>query len=146
MTSSKELFASGLNYILRDIKDTAIMIKECKECLNYLKATTAKKPVVLRRIARIESDLIKLKKQLKKYKAEFKMYKEKFSYTNDDLKKFNIHPATDDEIEQDYIKDMKEVEFDKQQKKGGYTWQDHCKLIDKVNELNKIEDLPLLKY
>lgn len=146
MTSSKELFASGLNYILRDLKDTAETIRECRECLNYLKATTAKKSVVLRRIEKIESDLIKLKKQLKKYTAEFKMYKEKFSYTNDDLKKLNIHPATDYEIEQDYIKDMKEVEFDKQQKKGGYTWQDHCRIIDRVNELNKIEDLPLLKY
>lgn len=146
MTSSKELFASGLNYILRDLKDTAETIKECRECLNYLKATTAKKSIVLRRIEKIESDLIKLKKQLKKYTAEFKMYREKFSYNNDDLKKLNIHPATDYEIEQDYIKDMKEVEFDKQQKKGGYTWQDHCKLIDKVNELNKIEDLPLLQY
>ena len=61
MTSSKELFASGLNYILRDLKDTAETIKECRECLIYLKATTAKKPVVLEGLKELSPTLLNLK-------------------------------------------------------------------------------------
>ena len=123
MASTKEIFASGLNYILRDIKDTHEEIVSGRE---YLTKYIQKNGLV---------------KRLKDYHKEFEMYCKEFSYTKEDMKKYNIHPATDEEINADYEKDMTECGYDSR-----YTEEMHKALIDKVNELNKAEDLPLLAY
>ena len=146
MGSSKQLFASGMNYILRDIQDVQEDINEHEEAIMWMSKSIQKQPLIIRKIETLKHEIIKLKSQLIRYQKELNMYKEKFSYTDEDFIKYNIHPATDAEIEQDYLNDLKELEYDKIQRKGNYTWHDHCQIIDKVNEMNMAEDIPLLSY
>lgn len=142
MASTKEIFASGLNYILRDIKDTHEEIVSGREYLTkYIQKNGETSAKARNGINKITGDLKILVKRLKDYHKEFEMYCKEFSYTKEDMKKYNIHPATDEEINADYEKDMTECGYDSR-----YTEEMHKALIDKVNELNKAEDLPLLAY
>ena len=75
-----------------------------------------------------------------------KFYLDYFGYDENDFKKYNLHPATDEEIEQDYINDLKEVEFDKVKGRGKYTLEEHNELVKRVNEFNKANDLPLVSF
>ena len=159
MASTKEIFAPGLNYILREIKDGK---EELKSGENYLALIEAKlklgnsnKEKVKRQIAKIRNDLARIKEQIKASERDFEYYAKEYSYEWDEDKKFisekevekyNIHPSTDEELEADYQKDLQEIGYDKVQRKGNYTEKDHNDLIDRVNEFNKANDLPLIAY
>ena len=101
MTSTKGLFASGINYILRDIKDNEEMYQTGTEYLERVQAKLSghNKAKHERQIAKIKNDLSKIKENIKKHKRELKYYVEYFGYTKDDFKRLNLHPATDEEIE-----------------------------------------------
>ena len=142
MASTKELFASGLNYILRDIKDTKEELENGREYLRkYINKNGETSPKARNGINKITNDLKQLVKLLKKHEHDFFSYIEEYSYTKEDMKKYNIHPATDEELKADYEQDLKETGYDSR-----YTEEMHKALIDKVNEQNKAEGLPLLSY
>ena len=148
MTSTKELFASGINYILRDIKDNEEMYQTGMEYLERVQAklSTYNKAKHERQITKIKNDLSKIKENIKKHKRELKYYVEYFGYTKDDFKRLNLHPATDEEIERDYQNDLKEISYDKEKGKGKYTQQEHDSLVERVNAFNKENDLPLVNF
>lgn len=148
MTSTKELFASGINYILRDIKDNEDMYQTGMEYLERVQAklSTYNKAKHERQITKIKNDLSKIKENIKKHKRELKYYVEYFGYTKDDFKRLNLHPATDEEIERDYQNDLKEMSYDKEKGKGKYTQQEHDSLVERVNAFNKENDLPLVNF
>jgi len=154
MASTKELFAPGLNYILREIADGEELLKSGTEYLQLIQGKlqlgTNNKAKLERQICKIKNDLSKIKEQIKSSKADYKYYAKEYSYEwDEDIKdvtkaekeKYNIHPATDEEIKADYERDLKECGYDKR-----YTEKDHNALIDRVNEFNRANDLPLLKY
>ena len=154
MASTKEIFSKGLNYILREIKDQ----KEMYETgLQYLKIVEQRITVNNRlnankHISKIKTDLQVIKEQIRRSEKDFKYYVEHYGYTEDEInnraknQKYNIHPATDEELQADYDNDLKELEFDKVAKRGSYTEEDHKTLIDKVNNFNIVNELPLLSY
>ena len=148
MTSTKELFASGINYILRDIKDNEEMYQTGTEYLERVQAKLSvySKAKHERQIAKIKNDLSKIKENIKKHKRELKYYVEYFGYTEEDFKKYKLHPATDEEIERDYQNDLKEMSYDKEKGKGKYTQQEHDSLVERVNAFNKENDLPLVNF
>ena len=148
MTSTKELFASGINYILRDIKDNEEMYQTGTEYLERVQAklSTCNREKYKRQVNKIKNDLLKIKENIKKHKKELKYYVEYFGYTEEDFKKYNLHPATDEEIERDYQNDLKEVNYDKQSGRGKYTQYEHDCLVQRVNAFNKENDLPLVNF
>ena len=148
MTSTKELFASGINYILRDIKDTEELLQTGTEYLQRVegKLTPLNKEKQQRQIYKIRTELRNIKLQLNKHKATLKYYVEYFGYTDEDFKRLNLHPATDEEIKADYEQDMKEVGFDKQGGRGKYTLYEHNCLVQRVNQFNKEHDLPIVNF
>lgn len=148
MTSTKELFASGINYILRDIKDNEEMYETGTDYLERVQAklSTYNKQKHERQIAKIKNDLAKIKENIKYHKRELKYYLNYFGYEESDFKKYNLHPATDEEIENDYKQDIKELGFDKERGRGKYTQYDHDCLVQRVNEFNKANDLPLVNF
>ena len=148
MTSTKELFASGINYILRDIKDNEEMYQTGTEYLERVQAKLSvhNKAKHERQIVKIKNDLSKIKENIKKHKRELKYYVEYFGYTEEDFRRLNLHPATDEEIERDYQNDLKEMSYDKEKGKGKYTQQEHDSLVERVNAFNKENDLPLVNF
>lgn len=148
MTSTKELFASGINYILRDIKDNEEMYQTGTEYLERVQAKLSihSKAKHERQIAKIKNDLAKIKENIKKHQKELKFYLEYFGYNEDDFKKYNLHPATDEEIQQDYYEDLKETGYDNTRGRGKYTQYDHDILVQKVNAFNKENDLPIVNF
>lgn len=148
MTSTKELFASGINYILRDIKDNTELFESGTEYLERVQAKLSvnNKAKHQRQIAKIKNDLSKIKENIKKHKRELKHYVEYFGYTEEDFKRLNLHPATDEEIEQDYQNDLKEIGFDKEKGRGKYTQYEHECLVQRVNAFNKENDLPIVNF
>ena len=148
MTSTKELFASGINYILRDIKDNTELFESGTDYLERVQAKTSvyNKAKHERQIAKIKNDLSKIKENIKKHKRELKFYVEYFGYTEEDFKRLNLHPATDEEIERDYQNDLKEVSYDKERGRGKYTQYEHDCLVQRVNAFNKANDLPIVNF
>ena len=153
MTSTKELFASGINYILRDIKDNEEMYQTGTEYLERVQAklSTYNREKYKRQVNKIKNDflhndLAKIKENIKKHKRELKYYVEYFGYTEEDFKKYNLHPATDEEIERDYQNDLKEMSYDKVRGKGKYTQYEHDCLVQRVNAFNKENNLPLVNF
>ena len=148
MTSTKELFANGINYILRDIKDNEEMYQTGTEYLErvQVKLSTYNREKYKRRVNKIKNDLLKIKENIKKHKKELKYYVEYFGYTEEDFKKLNLHPATDEEIERDYQNDLKEVNYDTHSGRGKYTQYEHDCLVQRVNAFNKENDLPLINF
>lgn len=148
MTSTKELFASGINYILRDIKDNEEMYQTGTEYLERVQAKLSvyNKAKHERQVNKIKNDLAKIKENIKKHQKELKFYLEYFGYNEDDFKKYNLHPATDEEIERDYQNDLKEIGFDKEMGRGKYTQYEHDCLVQRVNAFNKENDLPLVNF
>lgn len=148
MTSTKELFASGINYILRDIKDNEEMHQTGTEYLERVQAKLLVHNKVKheRQVAKIKNDLSKIKENIKKHKRELKYYVEYFGYTKEDFKKYNLHPATDEEIERDYQNDLKEMNYDKKRGRGKYTQYEHDCLVQRVNAFNKENNLPLVNF
>ena len=143
MTSTKEIFASGLNYILRDIKDTKEMLESGTEYLNKIQAKQKTKP---QQVYKIQVELRKIKKQLKEHENEFKYYVDYYGYTQEDLVKYNVHASTDEEIEEDEKQDLLERGYDEQRGRGKYTLYDHTCLVQRVNEYNKLHDLPTVNF
>ena len=141
MTSTKELFASGINYILRDIKDNEEMYQTGTEYLERVQAKLSG-----HNKAKHERQIAKIKENIKKHKRELKYYVEYFGYTEEDFKKLNLHPATDEEIERDYQNDLKEISFDKERGRGKYTQYEHDCLVQRVNAFNKENNLPLVNF
>jgi hypothetical protein len=148
MTSTKELFASGMNYILRDIEDNEEMYQTGTEYLERVQAklSTYNRAKHERQVAKIKNDLAKIKENIKKHKRESKYYTEYFGYEEEDFKKYNIHPATDEEIQADYERDLKEQGFDTVSGRGKYTKEEHDRLVQRVNEFNKANDLPIVSF
>jgi chromosome segregation ATPase len=148
MTSTKELFASGINYILRDIKDNTELFESGTEYLERVQAKLSvnNKAKHQRQIAKIKNDLSKIKENIKKHKRELKHYVAYFGYTEEDFKRLNLHPATDEEIEQDYQNDLKEIGYDKEMGRGKYTQYEHECLVQRVNAFNKANDLPIVHF
>ena len=142
MASTKELFASGLNYILRDIQDTYIEINSGREYLiKYINKNGETSEKARNGINKIVTDLKELIRHLKQCEKEWNYYIKEYSYTEKDMKKYNIHPATDEELQRDLEQDEKECGYDSR-----YTEEQHRKVIDKANEFNKANNLPLLSY
>ena len=148
MTSTKELFASGINYILRDIKDNTEMFESGTDYLERVQAKTSvyNRAKHIRQIAKIKNDLAKIKENIKEHKRELKHYIDYFGYTEEDFKKYNLHPATDEELKADYEQDMKELGFDKTKGRGKYTKEEHDALVKRVHEFNKLHDLPIISF
>lgn len=143
MPSSKDEFAKGLCYIKRDIADEQELYDTGEQYLKLIeaKAVGANYIRYASQINRIKLELKQIKKRLNKHKADFKYYMEYFSYTKDDLIKYNIHPSTDEELEADYAKDMKELKYTK-----SYSVEAHREVINKANEFNRLNNLPLLSF
>lgn len=154
MASTKEIFSKGLNYILREIKDGEEMYETGMTYLKLVegKLSTTQRAAAQKHIEKIRLDLAKIKEQIRRSKADYNYYVKEYGYTEDELnnkaknQKFHIHPATDEELQADYERDMKECEYDKKQAKGNYTELDHNNLIDRVNEFNMANDLPMISY
>lgn len=148
MTSTKELFASGINYILRDIQDNEDMFTTGTEYLERVQAklSTYNREKHIRQINKIKNDLSKIKENIKKHKRELKYYLNYFGYTEEDFKKYNLHPATDEEIENDYQNDLKELGYDENRGKGKYTQYDHEMLVQRVNDFNRANNLPIVSF
>lgn len=148
MTSTKELFSNGINYILRDIKDNEEMYVTGTEYLERVqsKLSVNNREKHKRQIAKIKNDLSKIKENIKYHKRELKYYIEYFGYTDEDFKTYNLHPATDEEIQRDYENDLKETGFDTVKGRGKYTLEEHNELVKRVNEFNKAHDLPYVNF
>ncbi len=148
MTTTKELFASGLNYILRDIADEKETLENGVKYLKLVeqKMTSANREKNIKLLNKIHQELSIIKENIKKHEKEFKFYVKYFGYTEQDLKDLNIHPATDEEIERDYQRDLKEMGYDKEQGKGKYTKEQHDALVQKVQEFNLLNDLPVVSF
>ena len=145
MTSTKALFAHGINYILRDIQDCKEMYESGTEYLNKVKAKTNTQRYY-ERVYKITKELEQIKLQQLKYEKDLKQYIEYFSYTEEDFEKYNLHPATDEEIQADYIEDMKELEYDKTSGRGKYTQYEHEILVQNVHKFNKENNLPIVYF
>jgi len=148
MTSTKELFAPAMNYILRDIADNEEMLKNGTEYLERVQAKTStyNKAKQLRQINRIKNELAQIKESIKKFKRELKYYASYFGYTENDFKKYNLHPATDEEIKADYEQDMTELGFNDTAGRGKYTQYQHECLVQRVHEFNKANNLPCINF
>ena len=146
MTSTKELFANGMNYILRDIEDTESIINTSEEYLQNVLAKGLTSQKQYRQVGYIKSEIARAKSKLKEFRKEQKKYEEYFGYTKEDYKKYNLHPATDEEIKADYERDLKEQGYDTVKGKGKYTKEEHDELVRKVNEFNRLNDLPIVSF
>ena len=148
MSDVKEIFSKGINYILRDIKDNEDCYNTGLEYLNKVqsKLTVHQKQTYINQIEKIKADLQEIKENIKKHKKELKFYLEYYHYTESDFTRLNLHPATDEEIKADYEKDEKEKGYDLVKGKGRYTKEEHEELIKRVNEFNKMNNLPLVNW
>ena len=133
---------------LETVIDNEEMYQTGTEYLERVQAklSTYNKAKHERQVNKIKNDLSKIKENIKKHTKELKYYVEYFGYTEEDFKRLNLHPATDEEIEQDYQNDLKEIGFDKEMGRGKYTQYEHECLVQRVNEFNKANDLPIVNF
>lgn len=148
MTSTKELFAPALCYIMRDIQDCKDILETSEDYKERVKAKFGKYSVTTQlKLDKINSEMREIKDKLREHEREYKHWIEYFSYTDNDIIKLNIHPATDEEIERDYMNDLKDgTGYDSTAGKGKYTYYEHCCLVQKVNDYNKEHDLPVVDF
>ena len=142
MASTKEIFAKGLCYMLREEQD---LLQEYTSGLNYYKIIAKKygnsDVRARKRLLKIQGELEQIKLQLDNVRKDYDKYLKEYSYTQEDLEKYNIHPSTDEELEQDYINDLKEVDYNK-----SYTKENHDTLVSKVHEFNLLNGLPIVNW
>lgn len=142
MASTKEIFAKGLCYMLREEQD---LLQEYTSGLNYYKIIAKKygnsDVRARKRLLKIQGELEQIKLQLDNVRKDYDKYLKEYSYTEEDLEKYNIHPSTDEELEQDYINDLKEVDYNK-----SYTKENHDTLVSKVHEFNLLNGLPIVNW
>lgn len=142
MASTKEIFAKGLCYILREEQD---LLQEYTSGIKYYKLIAKKygnsNVSARKRLLRIQGELEQIKLQLDNARKDYDKYIKEYSYTKEDLEKYNIHPSTDEELEQDYINDLKELEYNK-----SYTKEHHDTLVSKVHEFNLLNGLPIVNW
>lgn len=148
MTSTKELFAPALCYIQRDIQDCKEILESSADYKERIIAKYGKNTITCQlKLNKINNELREIKLKLREHENEYKYWIEYFSYTDNDITRLNIHPATDEEIERDYENDLKDgTEYDSTAGKGKYTYSDHCLLLQRVNEYNKANDLPVVDF
>ena len=142
MASTKEIFAKGLCYMLREEQD---LLQEYTSGLNYYKIIAKKygnsDVRARKKLLKIQGELEQIKLQLDNVRKDYDKYLKEYSYTEEDLEKYNIHPSTDEELEQDYINDLKEVDYNK-----SYTKENHDTLVSKVHEFKLLNGLPLVNW
>lgn len=142
MASTKEIFAKGLCYMLREEQD---LLQEYTSGLNYYKIIAKKygnsDVRARKKLLKIQGELEQIKLQLDNVRKDYDKYLKEYSYTEEDLEKYNIHPSTDEELEQDYINDLKEVDYNK-----SYTKENHDTLVSKVHEFNLLNGLPIVNW
>ena len=142
MASTKEIFAKGLCYMLREEQD---LLQEYTSGIRYYKVIAKKygnnNVSARKKLLKIQGELEQIKLQLDNVRKDYDKYIKEYSYTEEDLEKYNIHPSTDEELEQDYINDMKEVDYNK-----SYTKENHDILVSKVHEFNLLNGLPIVNW
>ena len=142
MASTKEIFAKGLCYMLREEQD---LLQEYQSGIRYYKVIAKKygnnNVSARKKLLKIQGELEQIKLQLDNVRKDYDKYSKEYSDTEEDLEKYNIHPSTDEELEQDYINDMKEVDYNK-----SYTKENHDILVSKVHEFNLLNGLPIVNW
>ena len=118
MASTKEIFSKGLNYILREIKDQKEMYETGLQYLRIVeqRITINNRLNANKHISKIKTDLQVIKEQIRRSEKDFKYYVEHYGYTEDEInnraknQKYNIHPATDEELQADLEENYQHAE------------------------------------
>lgn len=140
MTNAKTEFSKGISYIKREIQDLEQDIAFGKEYMDKIRKqygmfseeTTRRTNKIIKEISEWEHELLMAHKALKHFMDEY-------SYSKSEVDA--IEPATDEELAQDYEKDLKTTDYDTKEFKGSYTEQMHDEIMDRVHDKNLQEDL-----
>lgn len=108
MSGTKQEYLKIVSYIKRDIEDVETELAEYMEALGYIGKLPLHIKVRLQaRVNNYNTEVSKLRNKLSKFKRELKDFIKDTSLKADEVAK--VRPATDEELETDYARDMAEL-------------------------------------